>query len=100
MSIKLKKGYFNWRDLEKEWMKNPKFVREWEKIEPEYQLARSLIGLRLKKKLSQTDLARKIGTKQPVVSRIESMTTSTTISVLKRIAQALDVKLQIRFLPK
>ena len=100
MSIKLKKGYFNWRDLKKEWMKNPKFVREWEKIEPEYQLARSLIGLRLKKKLSQTDLARKIGTKQPVVSRIESMTTSTTISVLKRIAQALDVKLQIRFLPK
>lgn len=100
MSIKLKKGYFNWRDLEKKWMKDPKFVREWEKIEPEYQLARSLIGLRLKKKLSQTDLARKIGTKQPVVSRIESMTTSTTISVLKRIAQALDVKLQIRFLPK
>ena len=100
MSIKLKKGYFNWRDLEKEWMKNPAFVREWEKVEPEYQLARSLIGLRLKKKLTQTELARKIGTKQPVVSRIESMTTSTTVSILKRIAQALDVKLQIRFLPK
>lgn len=96
MKIKL----INWRDLEKKWMKDPEFVREWEKVEPEYQLARSLIGARLKRKLTQDELATKIGTKQPVISRIESMTTSPTLSLLKRLADALDARLQIRFLPK
>lgn len=96
MKIKL----INWRDLNKEWMKDPKFVREWEKVEPGYQLARSLIGARLKKKLSQAELAQKIGTKQPVVSRIESMASSPSVSLLKRLAEALDTKLQIRFIPR
>lgn len=89
-----------WEDIEKRWMKNPKFVREWEKIEPEYQIARALIGARLKKKLSQEELAKKIGSKQPVVSRIESMSSSPTVSLLKRLASALDAHLQIRFVQK
>ena len=100
MRKKLPKGYSYWRDLEKKWMKNTKFRAEVEKTEPEYQIARSVIGARLKKKLSQTELAKKIGSKQPVVSRVESMSTSPTVSLLKRIAEALDSKLQIKFLPK
>lgn len=96
MKIKL----INWRDLEKEWMKNPEFRREAERQEPEYQMARALIGARIKKKLSQKQLAKKIGTKQPVVSRIESMATLPTVRILKRLADALDMRLSIRFLPK
>ena len=90
----------NWHDLEKEWMKNPEFRREAERQEPEYQMARALIGARIKKKLSQKALAKKIGTKQPVVSRIESMATLPTVRILKRLADALDMRLSIRFLPK
>lgn len=97
MKKKLPKGYKDWKDIEKKWMKDPDFVKEWEDIEPEYQLARSLIGIRLKKNMSQADLAKKIGTKQPVISRIESMSTTPSVSLLKRVAQALDVKLDIRF---
>lgn len=89
-----------WEEIEKRWMKNPKFVRAWEKIEPEYQLARALIGLRLKKKLSQQELAKKIGSKQPVISRIEAMSSTPSVSLLKRVAEALGTRLEIRFLPK
>lgn len=89
-----------WEEIEKRWMKNPKFVRAWEKIEPEYQLARNLIGMRLKKKLSQAELAKKIGSKQPVISRLEAMSTTPSVSLLKRVAEALDTRLEIRFLPK
>lgn len=96
----MKTKFVNWRDLEKKWMKNPEFRREAEKIEPEYQIARSLIGARLKKKLSQEELAKKIGSKQPVISRIESMSSSPTVSLLKRLASALDAHLQIRFVQK
>lgn len=100
MRKKLPKGYIRWEDLEKKWMKDPKFVREWEKVEPEYQLARSLIGARLEKKMTQAELARKIGSKQPVVSRIEAMASLPSVSLLKRIADALNTRLVIRFLPK
>lgn len=100
MSIKLKKGYIKWEDMEKKWMKDPKFVRAWEKVEPEYQLARAIIGARIKRKLTQAQLAKKIGSKQPVISRIEAMTELPNISLLKRLAQALDSRLEIRFLAK
>lgn len=89
-----------WEDIEKRWMKNPEFRREWEKQEPEYQLARALIGARIKKNLSQTALAKRIGTKQPVISRIEAMSSLPSVSLLKRVAEALDSRLEIRFLPK
>ena len=100
MRKKLPKGYIRWEDLEKKWMKDPKFVKEWEKIEPEFQLARNLIGLRLQKKLSQAELAKKIDSKQPVISRIEAMASLPSVSLLKRIADALNTRLEIRFLPK
>ncbi|OGG12425.1 hypothetical protein A2875_01485 [Candidatus Gottesmanbacteria bacterium RIFCSPHIGHO2_01_FULL_46_14] len=93
----LPKGYHRWEELEKKWMKNPEFIREWRKIEPEYKLARSLIGARLKKKMTQTQLARKMGTKQPVISRIEAMSSSPSVSLLKRVATALGAKLEISF---
>lgn len=96
----MKTKLINWRELEKKWMKDPKFVRAWEKVEPEYQLARAIIGARLKRKLTQSQLAKKIGSKQPVISRIEAMTELPNISLLKRLAQALDSRLEIRFLAK
>lgn len=100
MIKKLPKGYISFEDLNKKWMKNPNFVKAWEKVEPEYQLARSIIGARLKKKMTQSQLAKKIGTKQPVISRIESMSSPPSVSLLKRVAEALDTRLKISFVPK
>lgn len=93
----MKTRLINWRELDKKWMKDPEFVREWKKIEPEYKLARSLIGARIKKKMTQAELAAKVGTKQPVISRIEAMSSSPSVSLLKRVATALGAKLEISF---
>ncbi|KKW11404.1 MAG: Helix-turn-helix domain protein [Microgenomates group bacterium GW2011_GWC1_49_7] len=93
----MKTKLISWREAEKKWMKRPGFRRAVEEIEPEYQLARTLIGARLKRKMTQTQLARKVGTKQPVISRIEAMGSTPTVSLLKRVATALDMKLDIRF---
>lgn len=93
----MKTKLINWRELHQKWMKDPEFIKEWKKIEPEYQLARSLIGARLKRKMTQADLAKKIGTKQPVISRLEGMTSTPSVTLLKRVAVALGAKLEIRF---
>jgi ribosome-binding protein aMBF1 (putative translation factor) len=82
-------------DLQKEWMGDPKFVAEWKKVEPEYQIARQMIGARIKKKMSQEELAKKVGTGQAVISRLEGMNASPSLSLLKRVASALEIKITI-----
>ena len=86
-------------DLKKR-LKDPKFLRLWQESEVEYQLARKLIEKRLAKKISQRELARKVKTTQAVISRIESMRSNPSLGLLKRLAEALSTRLEIRFLPR
>lgn len=92
-----KRRVFTLQDHLKELLKNPEFKKEWEESETEYMLACKLIEARLNKKLSQKELAKKIGTSQAAISRIESMNGNPSLSLLKRIAVALNTRLQISF---
>jgi len=86
-----------WKDYEKKLMKRKGFKKFSNNNEPKFQLVRSLINARLKKNLSQKELARRIGSKQPVISRLENMESYPTLSLLERISLALDTKLHIYF---
>ncbi|MBL7065172.1 MAG: helix-turn-helix transcriptional regulator [Anaerolineae bacterium] len=86
-------------DLKQELMENPEFVREYEALEPEYQIARQLIALRLAHGLTQADLAARAGTQQVSVSRVETGATVPTLPLLKKLAQAMDAHLEIRLAP-
>lgn len=81
----------------KEAMKNPEFRKAWKDLQPEFEIARALIELRIKKKLTQKQLAQKLRTKQSVISRVETGQTSPSLTFLKRLAKALDLSLQVRF---
>jgi transcriptional regulator with XRE-family HTH domain len=86
-------------DLKQELMKNPEFVREYEALEPEHQIARQLIALRLARGLTQADLAAQAGTRQVSVSRVETGATVPTLPLLKKLSQALGARLEIRLVP-
>ena len=86
--------------LKADLMKDPGFRREYEKLEPEFQIARALIEARVKKKMTQAEIARKAGTKQPVISRLEGAQGSPSLSLIKRIAKALGVRLVFRLEPR
>lgn len=88
---------YTFDDHLKELMKNPKFRKEWEDSEAEYQLSCRLIEARFKKNLSQRELAKRVGTSQAAIARIEGMNANPSLSLLKRIASALNTKLQISF---
>ena len=68
----------------------------WDEIELESSIAEAIIGKRLKKNMSQRDLAKKINSTQAVISRIETMEANPSIKTLKRIAKALDAKVEIK----
>ena len=93
--IKNLKEYNSYSDLQSKLRANKQYVLLEAEMEPEYELARSLIRTRLNKNISQKELAEKIGTKQPVISRIESMQSIPTVNMLRKIASALGVKLNI-----
>lgn len=88
---------YRFEDHLKESLKDSKFKRAWKKSQIEYELARALIKKRLSKKMSQRILAKKVNTTQAVVSRIETMSANPSLFLLKRLAEALDSKLILRF---
>ncbi len=86
----------NYKEHKKELLKNKAVKSEYEKLLPEYELARSIIEQRLKKKMTQLDVAKKTGMPQSSVARIEGLTHGLPrLSTLKKIAQALDAELVI-----
>jgi DNA-binding XRE family transcriptional regulator len=63
-------------------------------------IARKLYDLRAQAKLSQAELARRVGTTQSVISRLEDADyDGHSLQMLRRIASALDKRVEIRFLP-
>ncbi len=87
----------NWKTFEKELLKNPKVRKEYERLQPEYAVISAMIEARIKKGLTQKQLASKIGTKQSVISRLESGNANPSVAFLKKLAEALDSNLQIKF---
>ena len=76
-------------------LKDPAFRAADEALEPAHQLAR----LRIQKGLTQEQLAEKVGTKQPSIARLESGQTTPNLVFLRRVASALDAKLEVRIVP-
>lgn len=86
-------------DLKKRWMKDPEFQSAYEEADVEYRVVEALIEARSRARLSQTELAKRIGTTQSAVARLESGQISPTISTLKRYAAATGSRLVVDMLP-
>jgi len=82
---------------EKQLMKDKAFREVAAKLEPEFQLARSLIAARIKKNLTQAQLARKAKTDQASISRLEGASARPSFAFLSKVADALGAKLTVRF---
>ncbi len=80
----------------RELLKDKTVRAEYEKLRPEYELARSILEQRLKKKMTQVEVAKKTGMPQSTIARIEGLTHGLPrLTTLKKIAKALDAELII-----
>jgi len=91
------KNYKNYTILRTKLLKSKDVKIAYDNLGPEFELVEMIIGKRLQEGLTQTQLAKKIGTKQPVISRLEQGTYNPTIKFLRRVAKALDAKEVISF---
>ena len=90
-------GYMTWEEFEKKLFKQPGFKEAAEETRLEYEIARALIKARLDKGLTQKQLASKLKTRQSVISRVENAKTVPSLSLLKRLAEVLNLSLQVQF---
>ncbi len=81
--------------FKKQLLKNTEINKSYHDLEPEFILIQQIIEKRTKKGLTQTALAKKIGTKQSAIARLESGAYNPSIAFLEKVAKALDSKLEI-----
>jgi len=81
--------------LKKRLMQNPAFEAEYAAADAEFALIEALVKARTHANLSQAELAKRIGTTQSAVARLEGGHVSPSLSTLRRYAEATGARLQI-----
>ena len=87
-------------EMHKKWLKKPKYKKAYDALEEEFVLAGAVMDVRNRAGLTQEELARKMGTTQPVVARLESGRTRPSMRTLERLAEATGSRLLISFEPR
>ena len=90
----------NHNQLKKKALKNESVRKEYESLQPEFDLLRDMLKARQDEGLSQADIAERMGTKPPAITRLESSLTtgrhSPSIATLKKYAEAVNCHLEIK----
>ena len=84
-------------DLHEEWGRDPEYQAAYDALQPEFELARSLIEARMGAGLTQAQLAKRMETTQSVVARLESGRVHPSTRTLEKIAQSTGTRLRISF---
>jgi len=80
---------------------DPKRQQRFEEEVANREVAQKIFQLRHDAGLSQAELARRVGTTQSVISRLEDADyEGHSLAMLKRIAAAVERRVEIRFVPR
>jgi len=87
--------------MKKKALKKASVRKEYEALKPEFNLLQEMLKARNDAGLSQADVAARMGTKPPAITRLESSLTSgrhsPSIATLKKYAEAVGCHLEIKF---
>ena len=83
-----------------EQLKNEEFRKEYEAMQPEFDVVRAIVDARMSKNLTQKELAERSGINQADISKLENGTRNPTVNLLKRLAEGMGMVLKIEFVPK
>lgn len=81
--------------LRRRWLRDAEFRKTYEALAPEFEIAAALIAARSRAGLSQADVAKRMGTTQSVVARLESGRQRPSLSSLERYAKATGSRLRV-----
>lgn len=80
-------------------MMDPEFRAYAEQMQPFSDLSKAVVSARIERKLTQQELSKLTGVAQSDISRLESCEGNPSLKTLIRIAEGLDMRLHISFIP-
>ena len=87
------------KDLKTSLMENPEFREEYARADDEFKLIEALVRARTAAKLTQAEIARRLGTTQSAVARLEGGRVSPSLATLRRYAEATGTRLTVGLEP-
>jgi len=87
----------DFQDMLKRELKNPGFKKFYNEYGRQFKIAYQILQLRKKKNISQAQLAKKIGTKQSNIARMEAGHQNFSVDILEKIAEALECNVEVVF---
>ena len=87
------------KDLKKHLMEDPEFREEYARADDEFALIEALVRAHTAAKLTQTELAQRLGTTQSAVARLEGGRVSPSLATLRRYAEATGTRLTVGLEP-
>ncbi len=85
----------NFSTLKSELLKDKEIRQTYDDLSAEFKIAELIIQKRLEQGMTQAELAKKVGTKQSAISRLESGNSNPSISFLEKVAKALNLHLVV-----
>ena len=83
------------KDLKKRLMEDPEFREEYARADDEFALIEALVRARTAANLTQAELARRLGTTQSAVARLEGGRVLSSLATLRRYAEATGTRLTV-----
>lgn len=89
----------SFRESLNEQLKNPEFKKEWDALDPEYQIIKAMLDTRNDKSMTQKQLSEITGIPQADISRLENGNANPSLKTLQRLAEGMGMKLKLEFVP-
>ena len=87
-------------DFLHEQLQDEEFKKEYDSMQPEFDVIRAIVDARISQNLTQKELAERTGINQADISKLENGTRNPSVNLLKRLAEGMDMVLKIEFIPK
>jgi len=87
-------------DYLNEQLKDPEFKKEYDALQPEFEVIRAIAEARASMNLTQQELSERTGINQADISKLENGTRNPSVRLLQRLAEGMDMTLKIEFVPK
>ena len=89
-----------YEDFLNQQLQDEEFRKEYENLQPEFDVIKAMLDARISQNLTQKELAERTGIHQSDISKLEKGIRNPSINLLKRLAEGMDMVLKIEFIPK
>ena len=88
----------SYKEYKEKALSNSEVKREYDALQPEYDLIQAMIDARISQNVTQKELSNRTGITQADISRIENGTRNPSLAMIKRIAAGLGMQVKLEFI--